>query len=142
AGHHMPTAVAENLRDASILAWDGLVDAAIAHGVDFVVLAGGIYDGPDNGLRAQLCLRDGLARLGEAGIRSFLVLGHSDAAPPGWTAIDDWPEGTHLFGGSGPAGHPVESITFDAGGEEVTVHGVSNAARDLPEDVVSRFPTA
>lgn len=142
AGHYMPTSVAENLRDASILAWDGLVDAAIAHGVDFVVLAGGIYDGPENGLRAQLCLRDGLARLGAAGIRSFVSFGHSDAAPPGWTAVDAWPEGTHVFSGSGRAGSPVESVTFEAGGETITVHGVSNAARDLPDDIVSRFPAS
>lgn len=141
-GHQMPTAVVENLRDASILAWDALVDAAIAHGVDFVVLAGGVYDGPHHGLRAQLCLRDGLTRMGAAGIRSFIALGHSDAAPPGWTAIDDWPEGTHLLAGAGAAGNPVESITFEAGGETVTVHGLSNAARDLPDDVVSRFPSA
>lgn len=139
-GHQLPAAVAETLRDASILAWDALVDAAVAHGVDFVLLAGGVYHGPEHGLRAQLCLRDGLARLGSAGIRSFVVLGRHDAAPPGWTAIDDWPEGTHLFSGSGAAGQPVESVTFEAGGETVTVHGVSNAARDLPDDIVARFP--
>jgi exonuclease SbcD len=140
-GHSMPASVAESLRDASILAWDALVDAAIAHGVDFVVLAGGVYDGPENGLRAQLCLRDGLARLGAAGIRSFVALGHSDAAPPGWTAIDAWPEGTHVFAGAGPTGSPVESVTIEVGGEAVTVHGVSNAARDLPDDIVARFPS-
>ena len=131
-GRHLPAATVEALRDASILAWDALIDTAIAHGVDFVVLAGGLYAGPEHGLRAQLCLRDGLARLDAAGIRSFVVLGHDDAAPPGWTAIDGWPEGTHVFGGSPPTGQPVESVTFEAGGETVTIHGVSNPARALP----------
>jgi DNA repair exonuclease SbcCD nuclease subunit len=138
---HLPAATVEALRDASILAWDALVDTAIAHGVDFVVLSGGLYAGPEHGLRAQLCLRDGLARLDAAGIRSFVVLGHDDAAPPGWTAIDGWPAGTHVFGGSPPTGQPVESVTFEAGGETVTVHGVSNPARALPDDIVARFPT-
>lgn len=137
----LPSSTVEALRDASILAWDALVDTAIAHGVDFVVLAGGLYAGPEHGLRAQLCLRDGLTRLDAAGIRSFVVLGHDDAAPPGWTAIDGWPDGTHVFGGSPPSGQPVESVTFEAGGETVTVHGVSNPARTLPDDIVARFPT-
>ena len=137
---NLPAGAAETLRDASILAWGGLVYTAIAHGVDFVILAGGLYAGPELGLRAQLCLREGLSRLHAAGIRSFVVLGHDDAAPPGWTAIDGWPEGTHVFGGSPPSGQPVESVTFEAGGETVTVHGVSNPARNLPDDIVSRFP--
>ena len=140
-GHGIPDLVAETLRDASVLAWDALVDAAIAHGVDFVVLSGGVYDGPEVGLRAQLCLRDGLGRLGAAGIRSFVVLGRTDSAPPGWTALDDWPPGTHLFAGSGAAGQPVESVTLEVGGETVTLHGVSNAARDLADDVIGRFPS-
>ncbi len=141
AGHRLPPTVAETLRDASILAWDALVDAAVAHGVDFVVLSGGLYDGPDHGLRAQLCLRDGLSRLEAAGIRSFVVLGRTDAAPPGWTAIDRWPDHAHLFGGTGAAGQPVESVTLEVGGETVTVHGASNAARELPDDIVQRFPS-
>ena len=137
----LPAGAAEVLRDASILAWDSLVDSAIAHGVDFVVLSGGLYAGPDHGLRAQLCLRDGMTRLAAAGIRSFVVLGHDDAAPTGWTAIDGWPDGVHVFGGSPPSGSPVESVTFEVGGETVTVHGVSNPARSLPDDIVSRFPS-
>ncbi len=140
AGRNLPPATGETLRDASILAWDALVDTAIAHGVDFVVLAGGLYAGPDFGLRAQLCLSDGLARLGAAGIASYVVLGHDDAAPTGWGAIDGWPDSTHVFGGSPPSGQPVESVTFEAGGETVTIHGVSNPARPLPDDILSRFP--
>ena len=45
-GRHLPAATVEALRDASILAWDALIDTAIAHGVDFVVLAGGPLNRP------------------------------------------------------------------------------------------------
>lgn len=137
-GRGMTEGAIEVLREASLHAWDALVDAAIAHAVDFVVLAGGIYEGPDRGLRAQLRLRDGLARLDAAGIRAFVVLGEHDAAPQGWAAIDEWPALTHVFGG--PAGEPPTSVTFEAGGESVTVHGISHAAREVTEGAVDRFP--
>ena len=142
AGKGLRSAPLETLRDASILAWDSVVESAIGHGVSFVILSGGIYDGPERGLRGQLCLRDGFNRLDAAGIRSFVVLGAHDAAAPTWLALGDWPASTHVFAPPGATGDPAEAVTFEAGRTEVTVHGVSNAATDLPDGVVDRFPTA
>ena len=136
----MPEAAAEVLREASLHAWDALVDAAIAHAVDFVVVAGGIYEGPELGLRAQLRLRDGLARLDAADIRSFIVLGEQDAPPQAWSAIDAWPSLTHLFGAVGPAGEPPKPVTFEVGGESVTVHGLSHPAQDVTRGAADLFP--
>ena len=72
------------LRDATTLAFDNLVNAALEHSVAFVVIAGDIYDGPERGVRAQLAFRNGLARLAQADIPRFVVyrtrfLGHTFA---------------------------------------------------------------
>jgi len=136
AGVDMPRPALEVLRDASLRAWDGLVDAAVAHRVDFVLLAGGIYDGPERGLRAQLRFHDGLSRLDAAGIRTFIVGGSSDSPPQGWTAIDGWPESVHVFGSTQQA----EAVMFEVGGSTVTVHGLSHAARELDGDPAEAFP--
>ena len=48
------------MRDASLAAWDNLVELTIARGAAFLLLAGDIYDGPQRGVRAQLRFLRGL----------------------------------------------------------------------------------
>ena len=79
--------VAEQLREASLTAFDFLVDLCLERRAAFLVIAGDIYDGPERGLRAQLRFRDGLARLSAAGIPSFVVHGNHDPVETGWSAI-------------------------------------------------------
>lgn len=71
-------ALAEAVRDASLRAFDALVELTLAEGAAFLLLAGDIYDGPERGVRPRLHLERGLARLGEAGVPVFLVLGNHD----------------------------------------------------------------
>src|ERR1039457_5657412 len=91
--------VAERLREASLAAFDALVELCLVREAAFVLVAGDIYDGAERGLRAQLRFRDGLERLSLAGISSFIVLGNHDPVRTGWSAIgDSWPERTTIFG--------------------------------------------
>ena len=69
-------------------------------------------------MRAQLRFRDGLQRLSDAGIRSFVAHGNHDPVEEGWSAIDRFAELVTVFG----AGE-VRSVPFSVGGEPVTVHG-------------------
>ena len=83
-----PAHVAAALRDASLASWDALVELAIGREVAAVLLAGGLCDGLERGVRAQARLRDGIARLAAAGIRVFIALGERDppaALPPSRT---------------------------------------------------------
>ena len=81
--------VAGVLRDASLSAFDALVRLAIARDVAFVVLAGGIYRGAIDGVRAQVALLEGLTELADRGIHTFLALGDDDPLDEGWTAVRD-----------------------------------------------------
>ena len=53
----VPEPVAAALRDASLQAFENLIDTAIAEQVAFVLFAGDIYDGAQRGVRAQLACR-------------------------------------------------------------------------------------
>ena len=86
--------VATALYEASLQAWDNVVDLAIEREAAFVLIAGDIYDGADRGVRAQLRFLAGLKRLDEAGIRSFVVHGNHDPLD-GWSAIREWPAGVN-----------------------------------------------
>jgi exonuclease SbcD len=129
--------LARRLRDASLDAFDGLVKAAIDHRVDFVVLAGDLYDGARRGLRAQLRFLTGLRRLDAAGIYTFIAHGNHDPVDEGWSAIDRWPDRVHVF-----PSDAVASIRLDLPGGPVTVHGISYARREQLESLVPRFHRA
>ena len=123
------------LRDATTLAFENLVEAALEHDVAFVVIAGDIYDGPERGVRAQLAFRNGLDRLAQAGISSFVVHGNHDPVEEGWSAVRKWPDRVTVFGPGSVATVPVER-----GGQTLAlVHGISYARRETKDNLALRF---
>lgn len=69
---------ADRLVDAIPRAWDRVVDAAVRNSVDFVVIAGDIFDTARASYRDYLRFFRGLERLEEAGIASYLCTGNHD----------------------------------------------------------------
>lgn len=127
--------LAATLRDASLTAWDHAVTACLAAEVDFVVIAGDVYDGAEAGVRAQLRFRDGLARLAAAGVQSFVVHGNHDPLGGRWSAISDWPPGVTVFGHD-----EVTSVPVVKHGQPLAlVHGISHARPEVTENLALRF---
>ena len=85
------------MRSATFEAFENIIKLSIEKKVDFLLVAGDVYDGADKSLRAQVKFRDGLKRLSEAGIRTFVVHGNHDPLNV-WSSSLDWPPGVHLFG--------------------------------------------
>ena len=134
--HAVAPHVAEVLRDASLRAFDAVVELAIARDAAFVLVAGDVYDGAERGLRAQLRFRDGLQRLAEAGIAAFVVHGNHDPVDTGWSALGSvWPAGVTVFGTREVAVIPV----VREGEQIATVQGISYARRDTVENLARRF---
>lgn len=133
-------AVAESLRDASLAAFDAVVSLSLDRQAAFLAVAGDVYDGPERGLRAQLRVRDGLARLGTAGIATFVVHGNHDPLESGWSAITAWPPGTTIFPTAPPSGGPapVHEVARD-GRVIATVQGVSYATARTTENLALRL---
>jgi exonuclease SbcD len=129
--------VADTLRDASLKAFDNLIDLALSKNAAFVVLAGDIYDGPERGVRAQLRFRRGLEHLSDAGIWTFVVHGNHDPVATGWSAIrSDWPPLVKIFGPG-----KVEEFTVEKDGEPIaTVRGISFATGAETSNLALRFP--
>jgi DNA repair exonuclease SbcCD nuclease subunit len=128
--------VADKLREASLAAFDSLVELCLERRAAFLLIAGDIYDGPERGLRAQLHFRDGLARLSEAGIPSFVVHGNHDPVETGWSALSGpWPESVTVF-----ASGSVQAVTVERNGIPLaTVQGISFGTRSEPENLALRF---
>jgi len=129
--------VAGALRDASLAAFDDLVECAITRKAAFVLLAGDIYDGVDRGVRAQLRFLRGLERLSGNGIGVFVVHGNHDPLG-GWSAIRKWPPGVHIFGSDA-----VESFPFEiGGGRGAVIHGISYDVPGVRENLALKFRAA
>ncbi len=70
----------DEIRAATRRAFDNLCDLAIEEGVAFVLLAGDLFDGDWKDYNTGLYFIERLGRLGQAGIRVFIVAGNHDAA--------------------------------------------------------------
>jgi len=132
-----PANVGEALREASLEAWAQLVAVASSRSVDFVLLAGDLYDGAERGIRAQRAFLDGVSRLADEGIRTLRVHGNHDPVAEGWTAITEFPSLVTTF-----PPHRVASERFEVGGEQVVVHGTSYAVAATSDNLARRYPAA
>jgi DNA repair exonuclease SbcCD nuclease subunit len=116
--------LAESLRSATFEAFKAVIELSLKEGVDFLLVAGDVYDGEDKGLRAQVKFRDGLKRLHEAGIRTFIAHGNHDPLN-GWSSTLQWPEGVHVF-----RDH-VETVKMEKDGTVLaSIQGISYPKRD------------
>ena len=129
-------ALGRQLQDASLEAFDAIIERAIARRVLFVVFAGDLYDGIERGARAQRRFLMGLRKLAEAGIEVFIAHGNHDPEGGRWERIPSWPAGVHVF----PSGEPTTvQVTRDG---QVVAHvlGVSYGQRREFDNLARRFP--
>ena len=129
--------LAEILRESTYQSFNKIIDIALAEKVDFVLIAGDIYDSEDKSLRAQLKFRDGLVRLVRAGIPSYVVYGNHDPLNS-WSATINWPEGIHRF-----TSDNVECKPAVKDGEvTANIYGISFARADIKDNLALQFPEA
>jgi len=121
------------IQTATRRAFARLVDMAIADRVDFVVIAGDLYDGDWKSADTGFFVRRQLLRLSAAGIPVFAIAGNHDALSLVSRSFR-WPEGTHHFGGT--AG------SREVPGLNVVVHGRSFGDRHESRDFVESYPSA
>ena len=131
-----PEHVAQQLQEATFEAYKNIIDLCVSESVDALLVAGDIYDGADRSLRAQWRFFDGLKRLSQAGIRSFICHGNHDPLD-GWEARLTLPDGCFQFG---PL---VEAVPLAFGNaQEATVYGISYPTREVRQNLTPQFAAA
>lgn len=124
----------EALLGASRKAFEALIGLAISEAVDFVVIAGDVYDRDWKGYETGLFFRRGMARLNTAGIPVYLISGNHDAASV-ITKQLSLPENVHVFPSKKPA-------TVQPDAWPVAIHGMSFPNRVVGENLVPLYPAA
>ena len=125
--------VADRLHESTFQAFENLLDLCIDEQVDFVVIAGDVYDGADRSVRAQLRFHRGLRRLAEEGLPVFVAHGNHDPLD-GRISDLKWPDSIHIFGPE------PEWATVESDGEAIAaIQGMSYPTREMRDNLVSRF---
>lgn len=122
----------EEVRSATRRAMENLTRLAVDEAVDFVVIAGDLYDGDWKDFQTGLFFTQQMARLGRAGIRVYMVLGNHDAAAVITKSLPRQ-DHVHVLSAKRPESVAVEGL-------DVTIHGQSFATRVVSDDLAARYP--
>ncbi|GAB4142548.1 MAG: hypothetical protein Tsb009_12900 [Planctomycetaceae bacterium] len=95
----VPASLQNIVEDATLIAFQNIVDCCQEHNVDFLILAGNSFCEAEQSLRARLALVEGLQQLSEFGIRTFVLPGKLDPLPA-WRNIQGLSESVTIFHGT------------------------------------------
>ena len=126
--------VAGALSRSTLQAFDRVIDLCIEKEVDFLVIAGDLYNSADRSLGAELSFQRGMRRLADVRIPAFVVQGNHDPAD-GWSAGLELPDSVVVF-----SPEAVERREVIRDSEVVcVVYGRSFPTRQVTENFASGF---
>ena len=129
-----PGAPVDEIRNATRRAFEKVLDAAVSEKVDFLIIAGDLYDTGLKSFESALFFNKHMVRLKDADIDVYLIYGNHDAAsklikqlrPPG---------NVHIFRSSEPQ-------TFLNDELRMAIHGQSFATPEIIDDLAAKYPPA
>jgi DNA repair exonuclease SbcCD nuclease subunit len=125
--------ISDRIVNASYAAFDNLVNLCIDKNVDFLLIAGDIFDSADSNLKAQLYFRKGLEKLNRAEIKVYAAAGNHDPLAS-WSKTLKLPENSTLFSDK------VETKIFEKDGQAAAaIHGVSYLKTETHSNLAKKF---
>ncbi|HTU25090.1 MAG TPA: DNA repair exonuclease [Pirellulales bacterium] len=122
----------ERLRLATRRAMDNLVQICLDEQVDFLLIAGDLFDTDVRDFNAALSAAHQFQRLARAGIPVYLILGNHDSREE-MTRQVPWPGNVVLFDHRRP--HTVRHASLP-----VAIHGMSYGRRAVTDNLVPHYP--
>jgi DNA repair exonuclease SbcCD nuclease subunit len=122
------------LRGATRKAFENLVNLAIDEAVNFVVIAGDLYDGDWKDYSTGLFFRGQMVKLQAKGIPVYLIAGNHDAASVISKKLT-LPENVHVFS-------TRAAETMEVPGLAAVIHGRGFPHRAVPENLAVDYPAA
>jgi DNA repair exonuclease SbcCD nuclease subunit len=129
----------EEVRQASRRAFENLIDLAIEESVDFVLIAGDLFDGDWKDYNTGLYFIKQAGRLSDARIQVFIVSGNHDAAGK-MTRSLPYPDNVHVLSWRKPETRIIDHLKVAVHGQSFSKVAVTdNLAIDYPEPVPGHF---
>ena len=127
-----PNAPVDVIRNATRRAFENLIDLCLQERVALLLLAGDVFDGNWRDYSTGMFFAAQLARLRQGGVRVVTVRGNHDAKSQITRELRLPENVTELS-----TRKPETKVFEDLG---IAVHGQGFAAREVPEDLVVRYP--
>jgi exonuclease SbcD len=124
----------DEIRGATRAAFDNLVQHAIGEAVDFVLIAGDLFDGDWRDMGTGLYFARAMGRLDQVQIPVFILAGNHDAASVVTRSLP-WPLNVRVFGSKRPETHRLPDLG-------VAVHGQSFSTPAVTDNLVLGYPAA
>lgn len=122
------------LVEAPYRALGAIVDLCVRERVDFLVIAGDVYNSAERPIRPQLALMDAARALEDVGVRIFVAHGNHDPAADA-PALVGLPGNVHVF-----AHARVDRVVVECDGEPLcAVYGRSFARREVKDNLARSF---
>jgi exonuclease SbcD len=127
-----PGAPIKEIRNATRRAFEKVLDAAISESVDFLIIAGDLYDTGLKSFESALFFNKQMARLADAGIEVYLIYGNHDAASKLIKQLRP-PKNVHVF-------RSTEPHTLSNDKMRLAIHGQSFSTPEITEDLAANYP--
>ncbi len=124
--------VAERIRSAPRAAFEALIEMAIQDQVDFVVIAGDLYDGTLRDYKTGLFFAEQMGRLNQASIAVFVLYGNHDAESVITKSLT-LPDNVQVFSSR-------TAQTFSLDRLNVALHGHSFREKVVTDNLVRFYP--
>jgi DNA repair protein SbcD/Mre11 len=126
--------LAEKLKDATYKSLGNIVDLCIVEKVDFLLVAGDIFDCDCGSLAAQLRFLKELKRLSDIGIAVYFICGNHDHLGS-WDMKLTLPPGVYRFGSE-----KVERMTYSRDGVKLAdIYGISYQTNHVTVNLVPKY---
>ncbi len=129
---HLPEQLYSRISESTFSALQKLVCHAINYEVDFVILAGDLFDGENRSLKAQSRLKKALEQLNEHRIACYIIHGNHDHLKGNWVELS-WPENVFFFKDS------VDCYEFKKDELSVHIYGYSYPEKSVKENISLKY---
>ena len=131
-----PGAPLSEIRNATRRAFEKVLDAALAEKIDFLIIAGDLYDTGLKSFESALYFNAQMNRLRESGIDVYLIYGNHDAASKLIKQLRP-PDNVHIFRASEPQTFLIRDLPLP-----VALHGQSFTSPEITDDLAAGYPAA
>lgn len=124
----------EKVKESTFLALNNLVEEAIKHQVDFVLIVGDLFDNSEQSLKAQVKLKEAFDKLNNHEINVYLSYGNHDFIQGNLYPIE-YPENVFIF-----PNEKVSHFTYYKNNQAIgNIYGFSYETRSVNENKISEY---
>src|SRR5690625_4613201 len=124
----------ENIKESTFTALNNLIEEAIKHQVDFVLIVGDLFDNSEQSLKAQIKLKAAFEKLNTYDIKVYLSYGNHDFTQGNLYPVE-YPDNVYIY--------PDEQVThfthYQNDKPVANIYGFSYETRAVNEDKITEY---